>query len=254
MRMSDHLLQGVVISLVFVLGLWFLIVNDSVLFNSTIVGIIGFLVGIVYPDTDCKDSTIFRIHPKREEIKNKFNRAVSFIVYPLAYALKFFVYSVEYFVVSRINNRMTKDSKRFKWTHRNLTHSIFGVLVGGIVVFLWGLLVSLKVSVTLQDVLVFSSLFSAGAFFHLIQDSFGESKYVGIKLFYPFSNKGLKGNLKWMHGSGDNRNTILSFVLVGLLLVTFFIRGEVYEVVSRFISRRDVIFWGVLSFYLVVIA
>ncbi len=253
MRMSDHLLQGLIISSIFILGLWSLIESNSLMFKLTFVGAFGFLIGIIYPDTDCKDSTIFRIHQKKEDIKDKLNRGVSFFVFPIAYILKFFVYSVEYFIVSRINNLLTKNNKRFEWTHRNLIHSIFGVIIGGMVIFIWGLIISLKITITTPEILVFSIFFSAGAFFHIIQDSFGESKYSGVKLFYPFSNKGMKGNLKWLYDSGDNRNTLLSFVLIGLLITTFFASGKIYEMIVKLSLNETIRFLGIFLVYLLVV-
>lgn len=252
MRMSDHLLQGALVSSIFVLGLWSLIGDNSLMFKATLIGVLGFLIGIIYPDTDCKDSTIFRIHKRKGELRDKVNKAVSFLIFPVAYLLKFFIYSTEYFIVSRVNNLFTKNDKRFEWTHRNLIHSIFGVVIGGIVVFVFGLIIQLKFSIATSEILIFSIFFSLGAFFHLIQDSFGESKYSGVKLFYPFSNKGVKGNLKWLHGSGDNRNTILSFVLIGLFIVTYFVREKIYETAVNISTNYLLSFIMIFSTYLLI--
>ena len=87
-----------------------------------------------------------------------------------------------------------------------------------------------------------------------MQDSFGESKYSGVRFLYPFSNKGIKGNLKWMYGSGDKRNIILTFILLVLFLVNILIREKIYEIFGKLSANPFYVLFFGLIFYTIIIS
>jgi len=102
-----------------------------------------------------------------------------------------------------IDHPSSKIGRRFKFlnllfTHRGFFHSLFALLIFTILLYFINFLLAIA--------------FFTGYFLHLLLDSFTRQ---GIFLFYPFSTKRSKGNIK----VGSFLENIVFFIVVFIIIV-----------------------------------
>jgi len=109
-----------------------------------------------------------------------------------------------------IDHPSSKIGKRFKFlnylfAHRGFFHSLFALLIFTILLYFVNFLLAIA--------------FFSGYFLHLLLDSFTRQ---GIYLFYPFSTKRSKGNVK----VGSFLENIMFFIVlfVILILLVFYLK------------------------------
>ena len=121
-------------------------------------------------------------------------------------------------LLADIDSPTSKIGKRFKFlnylfTHRGFFHSLFALLIFTILLYFVNFL--------------FAIAFFSGYFLHLLLDSFTKQ---GIFLFYPFSTKRSKGNIR----VGSLLETIVFFVVLFLMVVllVFYIKQRFFWKIS----------------------
>ena len=150
---------------------------------------IGITIGAVYPDIDSSyNPYLGRLKKKSSEGNGPLTWIIALLAYPVKH-LTGFIFS---------GGNKAKKTEYLK--HRNLIHSIAGILVSLLLI-----LIPLNIILYLLGYLnLFILLASAGvltgAFMHLMEDSCTLS---GVKFFYPASKKvQLHGNIRVSTGSG----------------------------------------------------
>ena len=113
-----------------------------------------------------------------------------------------------------IDHPSSKIGRRFKFlnllfTHRGFFHSLFALLIFTILLYFVNFMLAIA--------------FFSGYFLHLLLDSFTKQ---GIYLFYPFSTKRSKGNIK----VGSFLENILFFIILFLMVVllVFYLRMRIF--------------------------
>jgi len=236
MRIDTHIFQIILIGLIFVPLFSFLNLSSNIIFLI----FFGLFCGAIYPDTDCKESRIFKMKQDNQKIgwqktykeyrakknaqniHNLFLFIYSSILIILGYFFRFILYYPSYIIIYLINKRYVK-AYSVQDEHRGISHTLLGIFVASILFFILFFFANLYFKITLTQLLIIPFLsFFVAANIHLTQDSI--SKY-GIKWFYPFRNTIISGNYSAF--KDDFRITYLSLSLIFVVLLNYFLSNYI---------------------------
>ena len=212
MKLTHHLLQGVIVAAVVLVLLDELVLNGTMRpsFWSVAFLLFPFFIplGSIYPDADYFDSFKIRCH-------NKFALILSIVARILAYPLHYLIYKPTYIFLKRIVPQKYNELVRNE--HRNVNHTILGITLASVIFCIMINFMPLVLSVWFKEytfVLMGAAIsvgglmgFWLGAFMHLMQDAYSKS---GIKLLQPFSEFRISGDYK-IYQDKDVRDRIMSF-------------------------------------------
>ncbi len=236
MRIDSHIFQIVLIGVLFIPMLNFF--NFSLSFILLVFW--GLFCGAMYPDTDCKESRIFKMkqdtskigwqssyreyRTKRnaQNIHNTLLFIYSSILIFLGSLFRYVLYYPSYGVVYLINKKWIKeDSMRDE--HRGISHTLFGVFIASILFSILLFFVNLyfRLATPLFLIVISLAFFFAGNL-HLLQDSI--SKW-GVKWLYPFRETTVFGDYSAF--SQDIRMLYFVFALIAFDVLVFFLTDYV---------------------------
>lgn len=231
MRIDSHIFQIILIGIIFIP--MFNVLN----FSSGVIFLIflGLFCGAIFPDTDCKESRIFKMkqdnrkigwqssykeYKSKKDAQNMYNAFLFFyssMLIILGNLFRYLLYYPSYFAVSLMNKKWIKEDF-VQDEHRGISHTLLGVFIASILFFILLFFLNLYFKTTSTQLLIIPTLsFFVASNLHLLQDSI--SKW-GIKWFYPFNKKRIYGD----YSSFSNDSRIIYFVLfliVSAILVFF---------------------------------
>lgn len=270
MRIDDHLLQGITILFIFLYATSFITEIKDLSFLSFFLFSFAFLIGLIYPDVDERKCQLFKPRPisktntsnsflaNIQTIKNNFFKLWSLLI-PLAYTLRILIYYPSYFLSKKIINGLFPKSIPVTGRHREISHSLFGSFLSFLFILFYGFIISQRYPYDLTILLKFACYFFIGSILHLIQDlpigpSNESSNFTGIRLFFPFSNFSIKGNLSGDYWSfKDLGASVLSFVLIAILIVNYLTLSKIYSfIITLFISGTRINFTFLLYHLIIV--
>lgn len=254
MRIDNHIFETLLIGIIFtpillIILPFFNLTNFSLIFFFIFFGL---FCGVVYPDTDCCQSKIFKGKPKKRTVgwqhsyqtymKKKNLQDFLYIVEAsylgilriVGYLFRYVIYYPTLKLIRSINNKYVKQDE-FKIyeipdVHRGISHALFGIIFATGLFFLLFSLANLCFKFTGTTYVVLSTItfFIAGNI-HLLQDSISKS---GIKWFYPFKEKHISG--EYSAFVDDSRMTLLNLSLIGVIILNYF---ALYYILNNSINR-----------------
>ncbi len=232
MRINSHIFQIILIGIIFIP--MFNVLN----FSSGIMFLIflGLFCGAIFPDTDCKESRIFKMkqdnskigwqssykkYKSKKDAQNMYNTFLFFyssILIILGKVFRYLLYYPSYFVIFMMNKRWVKEDS-IKDEHRGISHTLFGIFIAGVFFFVLLFFANLYFKITATRLLIIPTLsFFIASNLHLLQDSI--SKW-GIKFFYPFSKNRIYGDYSAF--SQDSRIIYFVLLLIASIIFIFFL-------------------------------
>ncbi|MEK6895929.1 MAG: metal-dependent hydrolase [Nanoarchaeota archaeon] len=236
MRIDSHIFQIILIGIIFIP--MFNVLN----FSSGIIFLIflGLFCGAIFPDTDCKESRIFKMkqdnskigwqssykeYKSKRDAQNRYNAFLFFyssVLIILGNIFRYILYYPSYFFVFLINKKWVKEDS-LQDEHRGISHTLLGAFVASIFFFILLSLVNLYFKTTSVSLLIIPTLsFFIACNLHLLQDSI--SKW-GIKWFYPFNNKRIYGDYSAF--SHDSRIIYFGLSLIVSIVLIFFLSNYI---------------------------
>jgi len=260
MRIDSHIFQIILIGVIFVP--MFNVLNFSI--NVILLIFLGLFCGAIFPDTDCKESRMFRMkqdnrrigwqssyneYKSKKNAKNLHNTFLffySFILISLGNVFRFLLYYPSYFVIFLMNKKWVKEDS-IKDEHRGISHTLLGIFAATTFFFVLIFFVNLYLKITAIKLLVIPTLsFFIASNLHLLQDSI--SKW-GIKWFYPFRKNRIYGNYSVFNE--DIRIIYFVISLIGSIILIFFLSNYLkYNLPNLFFIGNIIlpILFVVLSF------
>ncbi|MEM4182036.1 MAG: metal-dependent hydrolase [Candidatus Pacearchaeota archaeon] len=232
MRIDSHIFQIILIGIIFIP--MFNILN----FSSAVVFLIflGLFCGAIFPDTDCKESRIFKMkqdnhkigwqssykeYKSKKDAQNMYNTFLFFyssLLIILGNIFRYLLYYPSYYAVLLMNKKWIKEDS-VQDEHRGISHTLLGIFIASIFFFILLFLGNLYFKTTSTNLLIVPTLsFFIASNLHLLQDSI--SKW-GVKWFYPFNKKRVYGDYSAF--SNDSRIFIFVLFLIGSTILVFFL-------------------------------
>jgi membrane-bound metal-dependent hydrolase YbcI (DUF457 family) len=233
MRIDSHLSQIILV------GSLFIPMFNYFKFPSSIIFLIffGLFCGAVYPDTDCKESRIFKMkqdtskigwqssykeYKSKKDAQNMYNTFLfiySSILIILGNLFRYLLYYPSYGFIYLINKKWVKEDS-IRDEHRGISHTLFGVFVASILFFIMLFFANLYFKWTTLILLIIPALtfFIAGNL-HLLQDSI--SKW-GIKWFYPFTKTTISGDYSAFNQDARIIYFVLALIVSNILVYFLF--------------------------------
>jgi membrane-bound metal-dependent hydrolase YbcI (DUF457 family) len=197
---------------------------------------LGLFSGAIFPDTDCKESRIFKLkqdnskigwqrsykeYKSKRDAQNMYNAFLFFyssILIILGHLFRYILYYPSYFLVFLVNKKWVKEDS-LQDEHRGISHTLLGIFIASSFFFILVVLFNIYLQSFPMRVLIIPaiSFFIAGNL-HLLQDSI--SKW-GIKWLYPFSNKKIYGDYSAFNS--DSRIVYFTLLLVISVSLVFFL-------------------------------
>jgi len=236
MRIDSHIFQIILMCILFLPMFNFFNFSSSMIFLI----FLGLFCGAVYPDTDCKESRIFRMkqdtskigwqssykeYRAKKDAQNMYNAFLfiySSALIVLGNLFRCVLYYPSYRVVYLINKKWVKKDS-IKDEHRGISHTLLGVSIASILFFIFIFFVNLYFKWTTSILLIIPVLtFFLASNLHLLQDSI--SKW-GIKLFYPFGKTTISGDYSAF--TQDSRIIHFVFALIASNILVFFLSNYI---------------------------
>src|SRR3989344_3985705 len=232
MRIDSHIFQIILIGIIFIP--MFNVLN----FSSGVIFLIffGLFCGAIFPDTDCKESRIFKMkqdnrkigwkssykeYKSKKDAQNMYNAFLFFyssMLIILGNIFRYILYYTSYFVVFLMNKKWVKEDS-VQDEHRGISHTLLGVFVASIFFFVLLFFGNLYFKTIPANLLIIPTIsFFIASNLHLLQDSI--SKW-GIKWFYPFNKKRIYGDYSAF--SQDSRIIYFVFSLIASIILNFFL-------------------------------
>ncbi|MBS3124746.1 metal-dependent hydrolase [Candidatus Woesearchaeota archaeon] len=231
MRATTHLFQSVLIAFFVAHFLRSVYFPFTTALDLTLLFVLVAFLGAIYPDADCPESTIFKgfcdrrgvpyqhSYRKFKEIKrarenkNTFLFALSCLVVPVAYLMRYLMYYPMYGVVCCID-WLKPAPLMIQDKHRGVSHSLVGVVALLPVLSFLIFLITFWQPLTIQQALILIAGFLLGMILHIVQDSITVS---GVNWLYPYASFTVGGDYKF--NFTDFRLTLINFVLLLLFLL-----------------------------------
>jgi len=217
MRGHHHFLQGTILAFIFFFVIVLTIGKGETYLESILIVIPLFIfLGSIYPDTDERNSEIFRLNSR-----NWFLLIISIFYAIIAYPLRWLIFWPTYYLTKKC--LPLKYKQNIQVTHRNFNHSFFGIFMAAMVLFIVLSVINYlfeKDHFTLALIQITSLLtltivigFFIGGFLHLLQDVYSMG---GLFVLFPFSNLKISGDYSSRDYTDkmDRRITILLFVFL----------------------------------------
>ena len=236
MRIDSHIFQ------IILMGVLFVPMFNTLNFSLSIIFLIflGLFCGAIYPDTDCKESRIFKMkqdtrkigwqssykeYKAKKDAQNMYNTFLfiySSTLIILGNLFRYVLYYPSYGVVYLINKKWVKEDS-VKDEHRGISHTLFGVFVASILFFIMLFFANLYFKWSTPILLIIPTLtFFVAGNLHLLQDSI--SRW-GIKWFYPFRKTTISGDYSAF--TQDARITYFVLALITSNILVFFLSNYV---------------------------
>ena len=186
---------------IFISITWALLISTPIItINSTYVlmFIIGVFIGSLLPDIDASVSP----YAKRGDVM----RGAGYAVYGASK------------VTGKIFKSIKDDPNNKYESHRGLLHSVPGVFVASLLIVVPLNLILYLVNYWNSGLIIASVGLFAGAFFHLLEDCCTCS---GIRLFYPFSERKLRGGINTFLPDRRPKQFAAMFVILSVVSYIF---------------------------------
>ncbi len=243
MRIDSHIFQIVLIGIIYTP--MFNVLN----FSSGVIFLIflGLFCGAIFPDTDCKESRIFKMkqdnsrigwqssykeYKSKKDAQNMYNAFLFFysaILIILGNVFRYILYYPSYFVVFLMNKKWVKEDS-VQDEHRGISHTLLGILIASLFFFVLLFLGNLYFKITPTNLLIIPALsFFIASNLHLLQDSI--SKW-GIKWLYPFNKKRVYGDYSAFNQ--DSRIIYFVLFLIASAILIFFLSNYLKNLPNLF--------------------
>ncbi len=236
MRIDSHIFQIILI------GIMFIPMFNVLKFSPEIIFLIflGLFCGAIFPDTDCKESRIFKMkqdnsqigwqssykeYKSKKDAQNVYNALLFFyssVLIILGNIFRYLLYYPSYFLVFLINKKWVKEDS-VQDEHRGISHTLLGAFVASVFFFILLVLANLYFKIALTQLLIVPTLsFFIASNLHLLQDSI--SKW-GIKWLYPFNNKRIYGDYSAFNH--DSRIIYFGLFLIASIVLILFLSSYI---------------------------
>lgn len=242
MKIDHHILGALLVGGLFIFPVYFILPffglpqSLGVLFSI----LFGLLCGALYPDTDCRESRIFKmkqdkkkidyqesyedwkIKKNMQEIKNFFLLVYSSILIIFGFILRFIIYFPTCFIIYITCGKYLRKGE-FINQHRGVSHTLIGVTVSTGLFFILFYLINLCFKFAPTEYIIFSTIFFfIGCNLHILQDSISKS---GIQYLSPFKKTTIYGNYSAF--SKDSRIFFLNITLGIVTILNFLISYKI---------------------------